>query len=695
MAKTVVPIELSSTPGIVDNSNATAITIDSSEDVTLAGHLVFADSKKVKIGAGADLTLYHDSSSSHIENQVGHFYLTNYADDSDIIFRTDDGSGGHTAYLTLDGSAGLTQFDKNTKHTDSIKADFGNSSDLQLYHDGTNSYITNAVGALKIATETSGIAVTIGHGTSEVTVADNLTVTGDLTVSGTTTTVSSTVTTVADPLMELNTGAGSNANDLGFVFERGSTGDNAALIWDESADVFAVGTTTATGTSTGNMTFTAAGFTAGAITGTTGTFSGVVDADAGVTIDNITIDGTEIDLSSGDLTIDVAGDIILDADGGDIKFQDGTTDIFSLINSSSDIQLKAAVQDKDMIFRGNDAGTIITALTLDMSDAGTAIFNNKLFLGDTASHTDDFLQIESPASGGGHGIQIRRNDSNTDQGIGRILFGNNTDTDLVQIHAKTDGANDNGALLFSTQPDSGSLTERMRIDHDGKVGIGTSSPAYNLHVEGSGTIAGLISRTGSGTNSFENALLVDVKTSNDAADGFGPALYFTFTDSGVTRSEIANISVLRDGADNSGKMRFGVRNAGTWDYDAMTISAKGQVKASSSAMVTEAPITGGTDNVTPTVNAATQQNCTLMLEGNTTIGDPSNAVAGQILIFEIKQEPTDGPWTLSWHENFVFAGGTAPTMTATDNMTDIFTFRFNGAVWQEIGRSQNIVVDHA
>ena len=33
MALTQVPIELSSTPGIVDNSNATAITIDSSENV--------------------------------------------------------------------------------------------------------------------------------------------------------------------------------------------------------------------------------------------------------------------------------------------------------------------------------------------------------------------------------------------------------------------------------------------------------------------------------------------------------------------------------------------------------------------------------------------------------------------------------------------------------------------------------------
>ena len=62
----------------------------------------------------------------------------------------------------------------------------GTGDDLQLYHDGTNSYLANAVGALKVATETSGIAVTIGHTTSEVTFGDNVTVTGNLTIGGTT-----------------------------------------------------------------------------------------------------------------------------------------------------------------------------------------------------------------------------------------------------------------------------------------------------------------------------------------------------------------------------------------------------------------------------------------------------------------------------------------------------------------------------
>jgi hypothetical protein len=68
---------------------------------------------------------------------------------------------------------------------DSDKFKFGTGSDMQLFHDGSNSFITNATGTLKIATETSGIAVTIGHTTSEVTIADNLTVTGTTTLDAT------------------------------------------------------------------------------------------------------------------------------------------------------------------------------------------------------------------------------------------------------------------------------------------------------------------------------------------------------------------------------------------------------------------------------------------------------------------------------------------------------------------------------
>ena len=65
-----------------------------------------------------------------------------------------------------------------------------------------------------------------------------------------------------------------------------------------------------------------------------------VTADGGLVADNITIDGTEIDLSSGDLTVDVAGDITLDADGGNVQIADGGTALLDIANSSSDVIIK-------------------------------------------------------------------------------------------------------------------------------------------------------------------------------------------------------------------------------------------------------------------------------------------------------------------------------------------------------------------
>ena len=115
--------------------------------------------------------------------------------------------------------------------------------------------------------------------------------------------------------------------------------------------------------------------------------------------------------------------------------------------------------------------------------------DGKLIIGDTGSHVDDLLQIETPASGGGTGIQIRRNDSNSDQGIGRVMFGNNTDTDLVKIQATTDGATDSGRITIETQATGGASTEKMRIDSDG-MWRGELLNNDNTNPLGSGTNSG-------------------------------------------------------------------------------------------------------------------------------------------------------------------------------------------------------------
>ena len=102
----------------------------------------------------------------------------------------------------------------------------------------------------------SGSTTALTFSGANVTSAGNVTVGGNLTVNGSTTTVNSTNTTIDDNLLELNSGATSNANDTGIIMERGSTGDNAIIAWDESEDKFIIGTTTATASDTGNLSIT-------------------------------------------------------------------------------------------------------------------------------------------------------------------------------------------------------------------------------------------------------------------------------------------------------------------------------------------------------------------------------------------------------------------------------------------------------
>ena len=116
-------------------------------------------------------------------------------------------------------------------------------------------------------------------------------------------------------------------------------------------------------------------------------FNGTVTANAGLIADNITIDGTEIDLSSGDLTLDGAGDIILDAGGNDVKIDSGGTTIAHFTNSSSDFIIETKVADKDFIIKGLDDSTVITAVTFDMSAAGKATFND-----DVVAFSDERLK---------------------------------------------------------------------------------------------------------------------------------------------------------------------------------------------------------------------------------------------------------------------------------------------------------------
>jgi hypothetical protein len=128
------------------------------------------------------------------------------------------------------------------------------------------------------------------------------------------------------------------------------------------------------------------------VSGTT-VSAGKITADAGIDIDNINIDGTTIALSSGDLTLDVAGDIVLDAGGSEIRLSKAGTEFGKFatdIGTPSQFAISSSVLDGDIKLQGNDGGITITALTLDMSEAGAATFNSSV----TATGTSVFASLD-------------------------------------------------------------------------------------------------------------------------------------------------------------------------------------------------------------------------------------------------------------------------------------------------------------
>ena len=111
---------------------------------------IFPDKARVGFGTDKDLQLHHESGNNWIINTIGNLTIRNTSNDGDIIFESDDGSGGYTAYLTLDGSQTNIHCEVDFRIYDDKKLQLGNGADLEIYHDGTDSYINNNTGILNI-----------------------------------------------------------------------------------------------------------------------------------------------------------------------------------------------------------------------------------------------------------------------------------------------------------------------------------------------------------------------------------------------------------------------------------------------------------------------------------------------------------------------------------------------------------------
>ena len=133
------------------------------------------------------------------------------------------------------------------------------------------------------------------------------------------------------------------------------------------------------------------------------TTSGDSTISGSLTVDDLTFNGSNIS-DAGDFYIDAGGDITIDADGGDIILKDGGTIVgtLSMNQNGGDFEVRSRVSDKDLVFKGNDGGSEITALTLDMSAGGNATFAGNIALGGTVDGRDvasDGSKLDGIASG--------------------------------------------------------------------------------------------------------------------------------------------------------------------------------------------------------------------------------------------------------------------------------------------------------
>ncbi len=117
----------------------------------------------------------------------------------------------------------------------------------------------------------------------------------------------------------------------------------------------------------------------------------------------------------------------------------------------------------------------------------------------------------------------------------------------------------------------------------------------------------------------------------------------------------------------------------------VTTNGTGAIKFNDMAYVPQQALTSTSNAVA--WDSQSQSNAYYLTTENTTIAAPTNAVEGAFICLEINH---DGSYTVDWNAIFNFAADTAPTTTDTNGKTDLFVFRYNGSIWQEIGRTLNI-----
>ena len=431
----------------------------------------------------------------------------------------------------------------------SIKAYVDGKSHTAL-SGSTNNTITTVTGANAIQGESN-----LQFDGSTLAVTGNQTISGNLTVSGSTTTVATTNTTIEDNIIELNSGLSQSLNDSGIIIERGSTGNNACMIWDESADEFVFGTTTATGADkSGGITISAGDLKVADITATGGSITGITDlavADGGTGASSLTSNA----VLTGNGTSAITAEGNLSFDGSTLAVTGAGTFSTTLGVTGASTLDQVTITDNTISTNASNAN-----LEINANGSGTIVLENLSVAGDGATVTGI---LDEDAMGSDSAVKLA-----TQQSIKAYVDGkthislsgstNNTVATVTGANALAGEAN----LQFdgSTLATTGAITATTNITATGTIGndavsitdnvVTTSRSNDNLRLEANGTgVVEVGDVTAAYNSSSRYARGVNIVHNNEdiALDGMtsGNARYYnnnTFSDLKLDGSDVNNSS---------------------------------------------------------------------------------------------------------------------------------------------------------
>ena len=309
----------------------------------------------------------------------------------------------------------------------------------------------------------------------------------------------------------------------------------------------------------------------------------------------------------------------------------------------------------------------------------------------TISLASDLVDDTSPQLGGDldtNSFNIAFDDAhgiNDENGNEQIIF--QTTSSAVNQFDITNAATGNAPSISATGDDSNiDIALIPKGTGETKVGTGaadatiTSSGAHNLILDtNSGTNSGTITIT-DGSNG--NIDITPNGTGDVTLQADTVQIGDNNADATLTTQGTGDLILNTNNGTNAGNITLADGANGNID---VSTNGTGYIKFNDLAYIPQQALTSSSNAVAWDVQA--KPNAFHLTTENTTFSAPTNSVEGSFICLEINY---NGSHTIAFNTVFEFAASTAPTFTSTDGKTDILVFRYNGAVWQEVGRTLNL-----